>query len=95
MLGITSWCGGDRELQIWLDGKVIVAAYFYGRPMSPTPLLVGRRNPHDGRSLDLDGQLDDVGIWNRALSDDEIAYLYHGGQGHPVRPPRDSVVTVC
>jgi hypothetical protein len=34
--------------------------------------------------MSLDGRLDEVAIWNRALSNDEIAYLYNAGLGNPV-----------
>jgi hypothetical protein len=33
------------------------------------------------------GVLDDVGVWNRALTDAEIAYLYNGGVGNPIPVP--------
>jgi len=31
-----------------------------------------------------DGALDEVAIWNRQLSADEVAFLYNGGQGRPI-----------
>ncbi len=47
-------------------------------------LLLGRRNAADGRGIQLDGRLDEVAIWNLALSDEDIAQLYNGGAGQPV-----------
>jgi hypothetical protein len=44
-------------------------------------LLIGRRNPSDNRDFSVDGRLDEVAIWNRALSDAELSALYNGGQG--------------
>ena len=44
-------------------------------------LLIGKRNADDGRNLSVDGRLDEIAIWNRALSDTEIGSLYNGGQG--------------
>jgi len=29
----------------------------------------------------MDGSLDEIGVWNRALSDEEVAQLYNGGNG--------------
>jgi len=46
---------------------------------SPNPLLLGKRNPQDGRNFPVDGRLDEVAIWSRALSDSEIATLYNDG----------------
>ena len=33
---------------------------------------------------DYNGGMDEVGVWNRALNPDEIAYLYNGGAGVPI-----------
>ena len=43
------------------------------------PLLIGRRDQADGRIFGVDGMLDDAAIWDRALSDSEIALLYQNG----------------
>jgi autotransporter-associated beta strand protein len=50
-------------------------------PATTMPLLLGRRNALDGRDFAVDGRLDDVAIWNRALTDAEIAKLFGGAQG--------------
>jgi hypothetical protein len=34
-------------------------------------------------SFPFKGKIDEVGIWNRALSASEVATLYHGGSGNP------------
>jgi hypothetical protein len=39
------------------------------------PLLLGKRNDGDGRNFALDGKLDEVAIWDRALSDAELSAL--------------------
>ena len=36
---------------------------------------------HPGPILNVDGQIDAVGIWNRSLSDAEVAELYNSGNG--------------
>ncbi len=51
-------------------------------------LLIGKRNPSDGRDFAVNGRLDEVGIWNRGLTDAEVATLYHGGQGTPLGRPK-------
>jgi hypothetical protein len=58
------------------------------------PLVVGRRNPEMSYAKPLDGELDEIAIWNRALTGHEIAMLYNDGSGyeipmgcHPVPEP--------
>ncbi len=48
---------------------------------SPNPLLIGKRDAQDGRDFSFDGSLDEIAIWNRALSDAEIARIWNGGNG--------------
>ena len=48
---------------------------------SPNPLLIGKRNPQDGRNFPLHGTLDEIAIWNRPLTDSQIAALYNNGLG--------------
>jgi hypothetical protein len=50
------------------------------------PLLVGRRNMMDGRPFALDGRVDELAIWSRALTDAEITALYNSGAGRRVLP---------
>jgi len=48
------------------------------------PLLIGKRNADDGRGFPVDGKLDEIAIWNRALNADEIALLYNQGSGYEI-----------
>lgn len=48
------------------------------------PLLIGKRNPQDGRDFPVDGRLDEIAIWTRGLDDSEISTLYNGGRGTPL-----------
>lgn len=51
-------------------------------PDSAQPLLVGRR---EGLQLNpVNGSLDEIAVFGRALSNAEIANLYNGGTGRPV-----------
>lgn len=70
-------------LSILVDGQARATALVGTAANSETsaPLLVGRRHQQDGRVFATNGQLDEVAIWQRALSDDEIAWLYQSGQG--------------
>jgi len=51
----------------------------------PDPLLLGVRN--SSGQFPLDGRLDEVAVWNRALGNAEIASLYNGGAGRPLATP--------
>ena len=62
-------------------------------PNTSMPLLVGRRNAQDGRNFAVDGRLDDVSIWNRALSDTEVATVYSGGQGYDLAQITSTALT--
>ncbi len=53
-------------------------------PDTTNPLLVGRRNPQDGRDFPVDGRIDEVAIWSRGLSDAEVGCLWGGGAGRKV-----------
>ncbi len=49
---------------------------------SAFPLMIGE-NP-GARNREWEGELDDIGIWNRVLTETEIATLYGKGAGKPV-----------
>jgi len=51
---------------------------------------IGRRA--DASNLTFNGQLDDIRIYNRALSPQEVQALYRGGRGYGLRPQRKSYV---
>jgi hypothetical protein len=74
------------KIQIWLDGAMIAVGSIGTIPDVATPLLVGRRDPAESRDLSMNGRLDEVAIWNRAISDSEITHLFNGGAGNPVIP---------
>ncbi len=67
-------------------------------PISATsfPLLVGRRNAADGRDFSVDGRIDEVAIWTRALTDSELTTLFNNGLGTqlPVAVPEPSTLVL-
>ena len=67
-------------LELFHDGAVIASGDSGGNSItdSPNGLLLGKRNDGDGRGFQMNGRLDDVAIWNRAISDDEIATFASG-----------------
>jgi Concanavalin A-like lectin/glucanases superfamily/PEP-CTERM motif len=72
-----------NTLSIYLDGTLVVSdTSFVGSiTSSPNPLLFGTRDAQDGRDFAVDGRLDEIAIWNRALSSSEIASLWNNGAG--------------
>jgi hypothetical protein len=78
---------GNLE-SLFVDGNLVVSKPTIGALLaSPNPLLIGRRNLGDPRNFAMDGAVDDVAIWDRALTANEIATLWNGGQGTPVLAP--------
>ena len=79
------------------DGSYI-RLYMNGQEVSGSPLSVGGdinwtyipldlnfgRYHDDNENYVADSRLDEVAIWDRAISADEIAYLYNGGKGNPI-----------
>jgi TolB protein len=68
-------------IQLFIDGNLIVTndSTPVNHTSSPNPLLIGKRNQADGRDFPVNGLLDDVAIWSRALSVDEIKSLHDNG----------------
>jgi trimeric autotransporter adhesin len=67
---------------LYWDGN-LAATWTYSGPIStcPNPLLVGARDAADGRDFTVNGLIDNVAIWNRALSTSEIASSWNNGLG--------------
>ena len=73
----------------WYDGAAIKARVNMGTPASAahtTGIFAGTNPFRIGRmgastTDDMDGSVDETGIWNRVLSEAEMAYLYNSGFG--------------
>lgn len=73
---------------IFFDNASVATTFDSTLSSSTTaPLLIGRRNAADGRDFSVEGSLDEVAIWSRALSDGEIASLYNNGAGLAIAVP--------
>lgn len=68
---------------LYFDGNLAVSGVSSPGPLTTTtnPLLVGKRNSEDGRDFSVDGSLDEIAIWNRALSSTEVADVWNSGKG--------------
>lgn len=69
---------GGTTLRLYVDGAQIATREDGGAAVSaPSSLIGGTGNIEEGRGL----QLDELGIWARALSPSEVLELYNGGAG--------------
>jgi hypothetical protein len=72
-------------INLYFDGQLAGTGKISGSVGASTnPLLVGARNAQDGRNFTLNGEIDEVAIWKRALSPSEISTLWNGGKGHKI-----------
>lgn len=65
--------------KIWLDTTTNSASGTYGSINSPSPFSIGSN--FNNTYLLMNGYIDAVGLWDRALSDAEIDDLYNAGNG--------------
>ena len=89
-LVVARWNEATKEWSVTVnDTKVTISQpSLTVQNVSPTKIIVGGIL-RDGYLPDnfFDGQIDAVGIWNRALSDAEVAELYNNGTGLELNPP--------
>ncbi|MBU6157393.1 MAG: T9SS type A sorting domain-containing protein [Bacteroidetes bacterium] len=70
----------NGKISIYING-VLYSEYAVGFSSllsNNSPLLIGTRDPANNLIGYLKGKLDDIAIWNRALSEQEIKNLYNG-----------------
>lgn len=67
---------------LFWDGNLVATATGTDPlPASPNPLLIGARDAADGRNFTVDGRIDNVAIWDHALSPAEVAQIWNNGAG--------------
>lgn len=69
------------HFELFRNGVSVATSAVVQMDKASLPLLIGKRNDLDGRGYPFNGRIDEVAIWTRALSDDEIKFLYNGGKG--------------
>lgn len=67
---------GNDSIKIYVDG-IMVLGNFYDSPLSQItePIKIGVMDETNGANWFFDGKIDDIGIWNRALTANEIQSL--------------------
>ena len=81
------------------DGQVVATATSSAAIVAASnPLLIGKRDSASGQAFPVDGRIDEVGIWDRALGDGEVASLYNSGAGlsliSATSPPQQFTMTL-
>jgi hypothetical protein len=72
-------------INLYFDGQLAGTGPISGSlGASKNALLVGARNAQDGRNFTLNGEIDEVAIWERRLSSSEISKLWNGGNGQRI-----------
>jgi hypothetical protein len=68
-------------MAVFVDGQLITEVFFEGSALSADiPFRIGAGTASDGIAtrFNWNGYIDDIGIWNRALTADEVLALYNG-----------------
>jgi hypothetical protein len=83
-----------NQFNIFFDGGLAVSASSTST-VSPTtnPLLIGARE--GGQYSPANGLIDEVGIWNRSLTDAEIEQVYNNGFGLDLTSFQDAPETIA
>ncbi len=82
---VTTYDRRGRMQYLYLDRDRIELRGVENRPnVDSNNFAIGRRHPHLEPNVQLEwfgGLLDEIGIWNRELSEKEVAKLYNSGKG--------------
>ena len=69
------------QFKVYVDGSNVHTSEVTGSVTSNTGFKIGKTDQTSYGNSPLVGSIDAVGIWNRALSDAEVAELYNNGTG--------------
>jgi len=86
-------------LRIWRDGVIVSGAFYDGTFINPSPyasLEIGGGSPAAPGQAYWDGRIDDLGLWTRALTDEEMIDIYQAGlAGRPLSSvPEPSILAL-
>lgn len=80
--------------ELFYNTNMIVSQWSANGSTCSEPLLIGRRNAADGRNFSLRGSIDEIAIWTRSLSDQEIQTLYNEGDGYIIPEPSTDILII-
>ncbi|MDB4794680.1 PQQ-binding-like beta-propeller repeat protein [bacterium] len=70
---------GGGAVYFYVDGKLEGTSGTPAIQSNDNPMMIGE-NP-DARNRTWDGLIDDVGIWNRPITEKEVSLIYNNGKG--------------
>jgi hypothetical protein len=73
------------EVRFYVDGELEGTSGAPSIESNDNPMMIGE-NP-DARGRTWDGLIDDVGVWNRPITEEEVALIYNGGAGTSLKKP--------
>lgn len=77
-----SFTRSGMDITLYVDGVAVATGTAEGAIFgSSNALLIGARNDEDGRNFAVNGVIDNVGIWDRAIGADEVADNWNFGDG--------------
>jgi hypothetical protein len=87
----------DSTLKYYINNGLVDVKYLnFNIGYNTNPLWIGSQQSIYSTTKTFDGTLDDIGIWNRALSQQEITNLYNGvicGNNTNISPQNNSLAT--
>ena len=72
----------NGEVHFYSDGELVSSGGAPAIQSNDNPMMIGE-NP-DARGRTWGGLIDDVGVFNRPITEDEVALIYNGGNGNPL-----------
>ena len=72
----------NGEVHFYSDGELVSSGGAPALQSNDNPMMIGE-NP-DARGRTWGGLIDDVGVFNRPITEDEVALIYNGGNGNPL-----------
>ena len=72
----------NEQVRFYSDGELVSEGGAPAIQSNDNPMMIGE-NP-DARGRTWGGLIDDVGVWNRPLTEEEIAYMYNEGKGREI-----------
>ncbi len=72
------YTSNNQKMTLFQNGLLVDTILSFSNTPNSAPIRLGARPNLSGNLFWFDGKIDDIGIWNRALSEEEIKNLYNG-----------------
>ena len=80
---VTTFDSSTHIARLYVDGNFITSGEVKANITNSRPLQLGitKQSNYSYSGYYFDGKIDEVGIWNRALTEEEVTQLYNNGDG--------------